>query len=244
MHAIAYTHMDVMPKSQRLDRLLSHATGLARSEIKYILKARRVQVNEQWITQGKTPVSQNDRVQLDNQPVNEPALVYIMLNKPKGYVSTHHDEEHPSALSLIEGHFHPPLHFAGRLDVDTTGLLILTNDGQWSHRITSPRFEHNKTYLVTLAESLSASAKKNLEEGVWLNGEDKPTHPARVEMINAQQIRLTITEGRYHQVKRMLAAVDNKVQELHREQVAHIQLDATLSAGAYRQLSAKEIALD
>ena len=134
-------------------------------------------------------------------------------------------------------------HVAGRLDIDTTGLVLITNDGDWSHKITSPKHNKFKTYLVETLEPLSEEALEQLRHGVQLHNEKDLTRPAIAELIASYSLRLSISEGKYHQVKRMLAAVDNKVVELHREKIANIELDCTLESGEYRQLTAAEIGL-
>lgn len=226
---------------QRLDKFVSHATGLPRSEVKRRLKQQQISINGNKITQGKTPISDTDSVTLQGQELHLSFPSYFMLNKPVGYTSTRDDPNHPSALDIIDEFCNPPLHVAGRLDADTTGLLLLTNDGQWSHQVTSPRHHQKKVYLTTLAKPLTSKAQQLLCSGIQLRGEDTPTLPGQVERIHDQLIRLTIIEGRYHQVKRMLAAVDNKVIALHREQIGTIALDSDLKAGEYRRLSDQEV---
>ncbi|MCK5887318.1 MAG: pseudouridine synthase, partial [Alcanivorax sp.] len=133
------------------------------------------------------------------------------------------------------------LHPAGRLDRDTTGLVLLTSDGQWSHRLTSPNHHCDKRYRVTCADPVSDADLQALRDGILLRGEDSPTLPARAERLTADQLLLTIREGRYHQVKRMLAARGNKVVALHREQIGEIALDAALAPGEFRSLSEEEV---
>ncbi|CAG9297024.1 pseudouridine synthase [Celerinatantimonas diazotrophica] len=227
--------------SQRLDKFVSHATGLPRSEVKKRLKQKHISINGKIATQGKTAISETDLVTLQGQELHLSFPSYFMLNKPAGYTSTREDPNHPSALDIIDEFCNPPLHAAGRLDADTTGLLLLTNDGQWSHQVTSPRHHQKKVYLTTLAKPLTIEAQQLLCKGVMLRGEETPTLPGQVERVNDQLIRLTIVEGRYHQVKRMLAAVDNKVTALHREQIGTITLDSHLKPGEYRRLSHQEV---
>ncbi|WP_049097636.1 16S rRNA pseudouridine(516) synthase RsuA, partial [Klebsiella michiganensis] len=133
-------------------------------------------------------------------------------------------------------------HAAGRLDIDTTGLVLMTDDGQWSHRITSPRHHCEKTYLVTLENPLDESTAEQFAKGVQLHNEKDLTKPAVLEVVTPTEVRLTISEGRYHQVKRMFAAVGNHVVGLHRERIGDIALDASLAPGEYRPLTAEEIA--
>ncbi|QEH17467.1 pseudouridine synthase [Histophilus somni] len=130
-----------------------------------------------------------------------------------------------------------------RLDVDTTGLVLLTDDGQWSHRVTSPKHRCDKTYLVTLADPVEDFYQAEIEKGILLRSEKTPTKPATLEILDDYNVNLTISEGRYHQVKRMLAALGNKVVDLHRWKIGAIMLDDNLSDGEFRPLSEAEIAV-
>jgi 16S rRNA pseudouridine516 synthase len=135
------------------------------------------------------------------------------------------------------------LHTVGRLDLDTTGLLLITDDGQWSHKISSPKHECAKTYRAWLADPVEDSAIAQFAEGVMLRGEKTLTKPAQLEIISPTECLLTIHEGRYHQVKRMFAAIGNKVVQLHRERVGPLTLDTSLAEGEYRQLTPEEVSL-
>jgi len=167
---------------------------------------------------------------------------YFMLNKPQGYVCSTDDPDHPTILYFIDEPVAHKLHAAGRLDIDTSGLVLLTDDGQWSHRITSPKHHCEKTYLVTLEQPLAPDTADNFQAGVQLHGEKNLTRPATLEQISEHQVRLTISEGRYHQVKRMFAAVGNHVVALHRERIGAITLDDALEPGEYRPLTPEEVA--
>ncbi len=167
---------------------------------------------------------------------------YFMLNKPQGYVCSTEDPDHPTVLYFLDEPVAYKLHAAGRLDIDTTGLVLMTDDGQWSHRVTSPRHHCEKTYLVTLEHPLSDDTAQQFADGVQLYNEKSLTKPAQLDVIEPQRVRLTISEGRYHQVKRMFAAVGNRVIELHRERIGDITLDDDLAPGEYRPLTTEEIA--
>ena len=144
-------------------------------------------------------------------------------------------------LGIIDIETRTPLLIAGRLDMDTTGLLLITDDGKWSHSITSPKKECGKRYRVTLAEPLVDNAVEVFAEGIMLKGEREPTLPAKLEILSPLEVLLTIHEGKYHQVKRMFAALNNRVVELHREQVGNIVLDETLELGEWRYLTEEEV---
>ncbi|MDE8602540.1 pseudouridine synthase [Marinomonas sp. RSW2] len=226
----------------RLDFYLSHVTELARKAAKIAASKGRVTVNGEVVKKANYTVQDGDKICLDDTLLAWPSEGYYLLHKPAGYVCANQDPEHPTVLDLLPSHLGQALNIVGRLDKDTTGLLLLTTDGQWLHRITSPRNACNKRYRMMLAERISDEDLKQLEAGVMLNGEPQPTLPAVAERISDCDIYLTIQEGKYHQVKRMLAAVGNKVEELHRDQIGPLSLDVDLQAGEFRALTAEEVA--
>ncbi|MET0029008.1 MAG: 16S rRNA pseudouridine(516) synthase RsuA [Candidatus Thiodiazotropha sp.] len=227
----------------RLDRYLSNATALTRSQAHKALRSGRVSVDGKTIKQGAFQIAQDAKVFLDGQPVAAPGSRYLMLHKPLGVVCATEDPTHRTAIDLLDLPNPQGLHFAGRLDIDATGLVLITDDGQWSHRITSPSKQCAKTYLATLASAIPETALERIRNGILLRGERHPTAPAQADRLNDTQVRLTITEGRYHQVKRLFAAVDNRVVSLHRESIGELRLDAALTPGSYRALSVDEIDL-
>ncbi|WP_105188453.1 16S rRNA pseudouridine(516) synthase RsuA [Pseudoalteromonas sp. T1lg48] len=227
----------------RLDKFISNLAEIPRTHAKAAIKKKRVTVNGEVTRQLDQSVTEQDEIMLDGEILTYQGIRYFMLNKPEGYVCANSDELHATVFELLDEPNLNELHIAGRLDIDTTGLVLISNDGQWSHQITSPKKQKFKTYLVELAEPLSEQAVSELEQGVQLHGERDLTLPAKVEVLAPYQIRLHIVEGKYHQVKRMLAAVGNKVVTLHREAIAGIELDPALAPGEYRPLSEEEIAL-
>ncbi|MDP2636109.1 MULTISPECIES: 16S rRNA pseudouridine(516) synthase RsuA [unclassified Pseudoalteromonas] len=227
----------------RLDKFISHLAQIPRSKAKAQIKQKNVMINALIVTAFDHPVAQADQVVLNGEPLTYLGKRYFMLNKPVGYVCANVDELHPTVFDLLDEPNMNDFHVAGRLDIDTTGLVLITNDGDWSHKITSPKHNKFKTYLVETQEPLSEEALEQLRHGVQLHNEKDLTRPAIAELIASYSLRLSISEGKYHQVKRMLAAVDNKVVELHREKIANIELDCTLESGEYRQLTAAEIGL-
>lgn len=232
-----------MTDTIRLDKMIAHATQLPRSQVKLLLRQGRFSVNGITEKQGKRAITPDEQVFFDNQLLSLPQPIYLMMNKPAGYVSTHEDDSHPSFMTLLDGIRSDKLHAAGRLDADTTGLLLITDDGQWSHQITSPRRQKWKTYRVELTRPISNEGLARLQQGILLRGEEKPTLPAKVEQLSDSTVNLSIQEGRYHQVKRMFAAIDNHVTRLHRWQIAGLTLDESLEPGAWRALTAEELAL-
>ncbi len=225
----------------RLDQFVSQAIGLSRSDAQKLIRMGRIQVAGASIAKPATHIPSDSSVRLDNEPISLPGNIYIMLHKPAGVVSATEDPSHRTVLDLIDHPHRHTLHVVGRLDKDTTGLLLITNDGGWSHRLMSPKHHVPKTYLATLAEPLTEEGAAQLRAGVLLHGEKRPTQPAGVEILPNQQARITIHEGMYHQVKRMFAAVGNRVEALHRERVGIFELDTNLRAGQWREVNSMGI---
>lgn len=227
----------------RLDKFISHLAELPRSKARASIKRQAALVNGEVVTAFDFQIKQQDEVVFQGEQLVFLGKRYFMLNKPVGYVSANSDELHKTVFDLIDEPNMSDFHVAGRLDIDTTGLVILTNDGDWSHKITFPKNNKFKTYLVETQEPITDESLEALREGVQLHNEKALTRPAKAERLANYGLRLSICEGKYHQVKRMLAAVDNKVVELHREQIGNIKLDENLAAGEYRLLTAEEIKL-
>ena len=230
----------------RLDRFLSNNLLISRKLAHQHIKAGRIKVDGQYASVASLHIGDSNQVSLDDVPVAERTQLYFMLHKPAGVVSATSDAEHPTVLDLLPAELAatPDLQIVGRLDIDTTGLLLLTTDGQWNHRLTSPKHHCGKTYRVTLAEPISAADIDKLQAGLLLKGETKPTLPCQIEMISPTQVIIHLHEGKYHQVKRMFAAVGNKVLNLHRTQVGHWQLPEDLPPGQYRMLAPEAASLN
>lgn len=226
----------------RLDGFISQASGLSRKDAKRTIARGRVRLAANVIRNTAATVPPDVPVYLDDVLLTLPGERYLMLNKPGGVISASRDNTQPVVMDLLPAELTAGLHTVGRLDKDTTGLLLLTSDGQWSHRVTSPRRRCPKTYRVTLAEPLSGEACEQLASGILLKGDHQPTRQAQVTRISDTVIDLTLEEGRYHQVKRMLAAVGNHVTALHRHRIGAIRLDPELTPGQFRALTATEIA--
>lgn len=225
----------------RLDKYLCESTDLTRSQARRVLSNEEITVNGQVVTRGTHVVEPGDVVQWEGEDIAPVGLRYLMLNKPVGYECTLRNSQHPMVLGLLDIEKKERLHTVGRLDVETSGLLLITDDGQWTHRIISPKHHCDKVYLATLAEPLSPQAEALFKAGIVLDGEDKPTLPAHLERISETCARLTIQEGKYHQVRRMFAAVGNLVTGLHRERIGPVVLDPDLSPGECRFLTPEEI---
>ena len=227
----------------RLDKLLSNASNLTRSQAVKAIRQGDVLVDGEVATKGAIKVTESNQVTYIGILISEPKLRYYMLNKPAGCVSANKDKHSLTVFDYLLVPRREQLHVVGRLDKDTTGLILATDDGQWSHRMTSPKHKHTKRYRVTLADPMTASARQKLEEGLMLEGEKKLTKPAVIDVLAPKLIHLSIHEGRYHQVKRMMLAVGNEVVALHREAIGNIELDSGLAEGQWRELTAQEIDL-
>lgn len=225
----------------RLDKFISDTTYLSRNDAKKAIKAARVQINGELARNANHKVTPKDTIKLDGETLTLLKDRYFMLNKPAGYICATEDADHPTVLELLQEPQRHKLHIAGRLDKDTTGLVLITDNGQWTHRVISPNKSCPKRYRVSLASPISEKAIQQLQDGIILNNERKKTKPAIVETIDAQTIYLTIAEGKYHQVKRMLAAVGNRVTALHRDQIGPLKLPHNLALGDYRPLTDLEI---
>ena len=225
----------------RLDKFISQATALSRKQAKASIKSGQVCVNESVITASEQKILQDDKVVYRNQVLNYQPFRYFMLNKPIGYVCATKDRRHLTVLDLIDEPRKEQLSVAGRLDIDTTGLVLLTDNGQWLHDIISPKKLCPKSYRIETESIISTKDHKKLTEGIWLTKEQVRTAPADLKKIHDYEYLLTITEGRYHQVKRMISSVDNKVVTLHRESIGRIYLDDHLQPGEYRSLTEEEV---
>ena len=212
----------------------------SRSEIKEYIRKKLITVDGVVVTDPGMKISEDSAVTFKGEPLQYKQFRYYMLNKPQGVVSATKDNIDTTVMDLLKDVNTRDMFPVGRLDKDTEGLLIITNDGELSHRLLSPRSHVDKCYLVQLMHSITADDIKSLSKGVDI-GDDTLTLPAKVEAIAADRIYLTITEGRYHQVKRMLEAVGNKVVFLKRVSFGPLELDSDLAPGQYRELDDSEI---
>jgi len=224
----------------RLDRFVSQAAGISRSQARSLIRRGRVNVDGEPVRDAARHVGEAERVEHAGEILVAPQPIYLMMNKPCGLLSATSDGEQDTVLSMLPPALAARVHLVGRLDKDTSGLLLLTDDGVWSHRVTSPNHSCAKTYLVELAEPLVADAERRLRRGLDLRSEKLPTRPAALQRLDATHARITITEGRYHQVRRMFAALGNRVLALHRERIGGLFLDEALRAGQWRALSPAE----
>lgn len=236
-----------MPTNQsgaliRLDKFISNATDYSRSQIKQLVKQGDVLVDGEPVRNNALKIPDNARVSVSGCHISTPSHRYFMLHKPAGVVSVTRDQQYPTAIDLMVDEARPEsLQIAGRLDIDTTGLLLITDDGAWNHRVTSPRRLCPKTYAVTVADTLQLAWVKTFNKGIWLEGEKRRCLPATLEILDNNNAMLTIHEGKFHQVKRMFETVGTQVTALHRQSVGNITLDEHLAEGEYRPLTNEEV---
>lgn len=226
----------------RLDKWLSEKSSLTRSEAKDALKKGKVLVNGQTVKDPSVKLNtEADEVIFEGNKLIYEENVYFVLNKPAGFVTSTSDSDGVNVMSLLKGEVTKNLFPVGRLDKDTEGLLLITDDGELAHRLLSPKKHVKKTYYVECQKSISDFDMDILRNGVDI-GDDTPTKKSEVTRIDDKIINLSITEGRFHQVKRMLEAVDNKVVYLKRLSFGNLVLeDLGINSGEYRKLNSSEI---
>lgn len=225
----------------KLIRLIAKHQWLGKSEAHRAIAGGRVTVAGRTATDSQLEVDRFMAVTLDHTIIQKEArALYLMLHKPAGVVSATVDPEHTTVLDLIDDPDKADLHLVGRLDRFTTGLVLLTNDGRWSKRLMAPDAHVPKVYLVETAKVISPCAVDAFAEGFHFPTEDIITAPAQLEIIEERLARLTLYEGRYHQIKRMFHRVQNRVVSLHREQIGGLQLPPNLAPGQWRPLTHDE----
>lgn len=229
----------------RLDKMLSNMGVGTRKEVKAMLKKKRVTVNDAIIKDGGFHVdTEHDIVEVDGEVITYTKFIYVMLHKPDGVLSATRDTHTRTVVDLLDPayqHFNPfPV---GRLDKDTEGLLLITNDGDLAHQLLAPKKNVEKTYFAQIEGKVTEEDVEKFQAGVDI-GEDTLTKPAKLDILTSgpvSEIELTITEGKFHQVKRMFEAVGKRVTYLKRIRMGEIVLDPDLRKGAYRPLSEAEL---
>ncbi|CED94822.1 pseudouridine synthase [Romboutsia ilealis] len=236
-----------MGKKMRVDKLLSNVGVASRAELKKYCKQGLISVNGKVINNPGIQVdSENDEVMFNGEKIVYREFIYIMLNKPDGYISATFDKHDPIVLDLIDSSYLVFEPFpVGRLDKDTEGLLVLTNDGQLSHRVLSPKKHVPKTYYAKIQGKVTEEDILAFEKGVILD-DGYETMPSQLKILKSDdisEIELTIHEGKFHQVKRMFESVDKKVVYLKRISMGKLKLDESLELGEYRELTEEEVKL-
>lgn len=237
-----------MAKKQRLDKVLSNVGYGSRAEIKRDCKRGLVVVNKAVVTNPGVQVdTDNDEILFDGERVEYREFIYLMLNKPDGYISATFDKFDPIVLDLIDPSYLVFEPFpVGRLDKDTEGLLVLTNDGKLSHRVLSPKKHVPKIYYAKIEGVVTEEDVAEFEEGVTFLDDGYKTMPAQLKILKSDEeseIELTIHEGKFHQVKRMFESVGKKVVYLKRISMGNLKLDENLALGEYRELTDEEVML-
>lgn len=234
----------------RLDKFLANSGIGTRKEVKIILKKGKIKVNEKIVKDAKMQVDEiKDDVKIEAEKITYKPFVYIMMNKPSGVISATEDGKHKTVIDLLcEKYKNYKVFPVGRLDIDTEGLLLLTNDGVLAHNLLSPKKHVDKKYYVELKEPLTIEKKKILENGIKLE-ENFVTKKAKIEIIDKDEdievnsVFITISEGKFHQVKRMFKFVENEVLYLKRVKMGKLLLPEDLKLGEYRELSEEEMNL-
>ena len=242
---------------ERLDKLLAHEGIGSRKEIRKLLRNCEVLVNGSRTYDSATQVdAESDTISVDGEEINLHKNLYLMMNKPQHYVCSTKEGDHETVFDLLDDSLRTPylqdkLHLVGRLDMDTEGLLLFTTDGELTHRLISPKSHISKTYLCGLEHTETAEHQTAItakfESGIEVGPEDNEqgftAQPAQITWLNDTTAHLTIYEGKYHQVKRMFAAVGNKIVYLKRISMGQLQLDESLELGEYKELSESDLQL-
>ena len=231
----------------RLDKFLVESGLGSRSQVKQLLKKGQVWVNGAAVTSAKKQIDErSDQIVVDGQPLVYEKFVYYLLNKPKGVISATEDDRHKTVLDLLDDTARQKEVFpVGRLDVDTHGLLLLTNNGQLSHAMLSPKRHVAKVYQAQVAGLMDQADVERFAQGIELK--DFTCQPAQLEIIERNEgaqtslVRITLSEGKFHQVKRMVLACGKEVTDLQRLSMGPLQLDTNLDLGQWRRLTEEEM---
>ena len=227
---------------ERLDKIISNRTGISRKDAKAAISSGQVTVSGNIIRSSDFKVSENDEIFLEGKKVSGNAHIYIVLNKPKGYVSATEDPEQKTVIELVPPElFRNGIFPAGRLDKDTTGLMIITDDGDFAHRILAPRKHVPKKYAVTIDLPVTEEMAEGFENGIELS--DGICKSAKLFKTGEYTCEVTLSEGRYHQIKRMFGCFGAKVTELHRLSMGGFSLPENLLPGECRELTENELSL-
>ena len=223
----------------RLDKFICKSTEYSLADALALIENSSVIVNGITAIEASHQVHKNNVVTLDGKTISARSSRYLLLNKPIDTICSNVDGKYPSVLNLLDVDRVTELHIAGRLDADTTGLVLITDDGHWSFNLTSPKNKCEKVYKVLLSRPISSDVTTRFLEGILLQGESNLTLPAKLHIIDSYNVLLTLIEGRFHQVKRMFSAVGNRVKSLHRQQIGNLELDVDI--GHWRSLTQAEV---
>lgn len=230
-------------KRSRLDRFLSSQLKIPRKETKPLLAQGLVSIDGVVVDDAQHFVEEFSLVKFKDQILQNKTPYYLMLHKPLGVVSATKDEQHSTLIDLLDVPFKNELHIVGRLDINSTGLILLTNDGRWSRALMNPENKVSKSYQVKLEKPINQEMVQGFLNGIYFKYEDITTKPAILKVLSECVAEVTLSEGKYHQIKRMFGHFQNKVLEIHRFAIGEIVLDKNLNPGQSRLLSPAEIAL-
>ncbi len=230
-----------MQKS-RLDKFLMKQLGLNKREVRLMLAQKRVLVDGNIALDIALQIDKFSIISADGKTLQQNESIYIMLNKPIGVVSATKDARHKTVIDLLSHRQKGSLHIVGRLDLNTSGLILLTNNSHWSEKLTQPDSKVAKVYQVTLQNKLTADYINAFEQGMYFGFEDITTKPAELKILSDHTAQVTLTEGKYHQIKRMFGRFQNPVIKLHRNKVGNLNLDPLLKTGENRLLTPEEVA--
>lgn len=227
---------------ERIDKILSSALKISRTDVKKLIKKQNVTVSGKRITDANAKVDPDkDSISLNGKPIEYKKHIYIMMNKPKGVISASEDKSVPTVVDLVPDELkRSGLFPAGRLDSDTTGFVLITDDGDFAHRILSPKKHVEKTYHALLERPLSESDIKSFADGIELK-DGTLCLESKLRSLGGSMAEVIIHEGKYHQIKRMFAAVGNKVLELRRVKIGGLSLDESLKEGECREITSDEL---
>ncbi|MFC3701811.1 16S rRNA pseudouridine(516) synthase [Reinekea marina] len=231
-------------KRFRLDRFLCHHFQMSKRQAQQLLAAQQVSVDGKVVNDPQQIVDQFSTVICAEQQKVGLERTYIMFNKPAGVLSATKDNNQTTVMDSIDPTNAQALHIAGRLDKNSTGLLILSNDARWSEQLSGAQYGCEKTYLVTVRDPISDECVDAFAQGLYFDYEGIVTRPAKLTRLALCQAQVKLTEGRYHQIKRMFGRFRNPVMSIHRTQIGPIVLDDQLPAGQFRPLTSKEISFD
>jgi 16S rRNA pseudouridine516 synthase len=220
--------------------VLAKLLGISPDDVRPLLAQRRIKVDGELAEAREQIVDGFSVIAVDDAIIQSQAARYVMLHKPRGVLSATHDPRHPVVTGLLPDG--AGLHIAGRLDLHASGLLLLTNDGAWSRRLSAPSSGVCKQYEVTLRDPLNEDYIAAFAAGMYFPYEDITTRPAQLEILGERSARVTLQEGRYHQLKRMFGRFRNPVLSIHRIAIGGLQLDPALQSGEWRELTRAEVA--
>ena len=223
----------------RLDRFICKSTQLTKNQALASIHAGEVSVNNEIITNEVTQVHENNEIILQGEILKTRPFRYLLMHKPINTICSNVDEVYPSLINLLDIEKVSELHIAGRLDADTSGLVLISDDGRWTFNIISPSKQCPKIYRVGLSRPIAGEVAQKFEQGILLQGETELTLAAQLTILTPTEVLLCLTQGKFHQVKRMFAAVGNRVISLHRESIGAISLD--VEPGQWRHLTHDEV---